>query len=1038
MTFNNPLNSYSSVRQQIVENYTLEENNYIEYLLSSIKINKVTETAITDLAAKLVQNVRNRHSDQKGILAFIRQYNLSTEEGVVLMCLAEALLRIPDAATADKLIKDKLRLSNWQQYLGESDSLFVNASTWGLMLSGKIIQIKPGIANNPGEYLNSLIRKTSEPIIRAALKEAMHIMGKQFVIAETIATAVLNDGLYSFDMLGEAAITPKMADDYFNSYCNAIKTVSQTKNNQNSISIKLSALHCRYELTQQQTLIAELYPKLKILIDTAIKFNVAITVDAEESNRLDIMLDAFEFMYHIAVKYQWPKLGLVVQAYQFRSLSILKWLNDISKKNSCNISVRLVKGAYWDTEIKLAQQQGLDYYPVFTRKENTDLSYLNCAQYLLQCDYLFAQFASHNAHTIAAIVHYSQDFNKTSYEFQRLFGMGDLLYDCLLTDYNIPCRVYAPVGNYKSLLAYLVRRLLENGANSSFVQRIENPDINIEVITQSPINNVNNNKIHHNPNIPLPHDIFLTESSKRKNSSGINLTDLHQLEQLTSAIKKNYTKLYEIKPDSNTAGKIMSSVNPANHDDVIGNFQLTTALDVNAALSQASKSFDTWSKTPVSERVMILLKLADLIEENKQALISLCVREAGRCTTDAISEIREAIDFCRYYSQQATLLFTPISLIGPTGETNCLTMHARGVIACISPWNFPIAIFTGQICAALVTGNCVLAKPAQQTSLCAFLITELCYQAGIPHDVLQLIPSSSAEISETLLAHPALSGVVFTGSHTSAHKIKITLASRSGAIIPFIAETSGMNALIVDSSALPEQVVIDVIQSAFNSTGQRCSSLRFLYVQEEIADDIIELLKGAVSQLTISDPQFLSTDMGPLIDQKSKDKIIRHIEFLDQNDFAMKIIDGRSSSVKYTNGYFISPSIYEILSMSLITEEVFGPVLHLIRYKQSNLTNIVNEINDSGFGLTLGIHSRITNTIEEVIKNARVGNIYVNRNIIGAVVGVQPFGGQQKSGTGPKAGGPNYLKTFCTEQHISNNITAIGGNSELYNGNYIT
>ncbi len=1009
MIFSNPIKNYVYSRQQIVDHYTLDENKYVTTLLSTLVSNSTTDQSIHELTTSLVKDVRARHSEQKGMLAFIRQYNLSTEEGVVLMCLAEALLRIPDSATANKLIKDKLRDSHWEQHLGESQSLFVNASTFGLMLSGKIIKFESYFTNPIGYYINALISKSSDAIIRGALKEAMHIMGKQFVIANTIENAVKNKDHYSFDMLGEAAITADAAHCYFESYMLAIKTVAMNNSNNkpNNISIKLSALHCRYDFAQQHTLINELYPKLQILLETAIEHNTAITIDAEESNRLDIMLDAFSFMYNIAVRHNWPLLGIVVQAYQYRSLFVLKWLNEITSYNACHISVRLVKGAYWDTEIKIAQQQGFAYYPVFTRKENTDLSYLCCAQYLFQCDAIYPQFATHNAQTIASIIQYSHGNKDKPYEFQRLFGMGELLYDCLTKRHNISCRIYAPVGDYKSLLPYLVRRLLENGANNSFVQQIENPNIDLSSITQSPFERVKKNSSHHNTLIPYPKNIFHHE---RENASGINLSNINEVTKLDFAFSE------------------------FQNADNMPTIKLATLDEINTALSLAKLAYPSWSNSTVSVRIECLMNLAELIEHNKYQLITLIVTEAGRCISDAISEVREAVDFCRYYAQQARALFDTESLASPTGETNVLSLHPRGIYTCISPWNFPIAIFTGQITAALVTGNCVLAKPAQQTSVCAFKIVELCYLAGVPKDVLQFIPSSSLVISDTLLLHPDLSGVVFTGSLASANKIKQTLASRPGAIIPFIAETSGMNAMIADSSALPEQLVLDVLSSAFNSAGQRCSSLRFLYLQDDIANDIIELLKGALSELRVSDPTLLSTDIGPLIDQKSKNKIIEHLQHLSNSDFATKIVDVNLDTPQLNNtDLLMQPAIYEIKQLAQITKEVFGPVLHIIRYQQKNLIKVIDEINNSGFGLTLGIHSRINSTVETVIKQAKVGNIYVNRNIIGAVVGVQPFGGLACSGTGPKAGGPHYLKSFCTEQLVTTNTTAIGGNQILLN-----
>jgi len=1060
MIFSSSIQDISPLRQKIVDHTVMDENKYLDYLLQAINPDSTSKPAIEKLAGYLVQQVRQRQAEQRGILVFIRQYNLSTEEGVVLMCLAEALLRIPDAATANKLIKDKLSNTNWEQHLGESHSLFVNASTWGLMLSGKLVNLDSKVTKNFNHYFYSLIGKSTEPVIRTALKEAMRIMGQQFVIAETIENAVNNNisknKTFSFDMLGEAAITNQMAEDFFKSYLQAINVISSNATStdltlSNSISIKLSALHPRYELSQRHKLIKELYPKLKRLIESAIQHNIAITIDAEESDRLDIMLDAFEYMYRIAVSNNWSGMGLAVQAYQYRSLPIIEWLNKLSCDSSCLITVRLVKGAYWDTEIKLAQQLGFEYYPVFTRKENTDLSYLCCAQRLLRCDKLYPQFATHNAHTIASIILYSKTRNSRSeittpkFEFQRLFGMGELLYDSLAKEYNIPCRIYAPVGPYKTLLSYLVRRLLENGANTSFVQRIENTEIAIASIVKSPIDQVKQNTNHYHPDITLPANLF---PDNRINASGINLSDMNCLNKINTIFIKKYTKQSivpaVISPIINGKSNInatiprhkINSINPADKNDLIATIELANENDITSAVESAQNAFQEWSTVDANIRANYFLKLSDLIEENKIELVSVIVREAGRCIPDAVSEIRETIDFCRYYAKQSLVLFQGKSLDGPTGETNILQFKPRGIYVCISPWNFPMAIFTGQLVAALVTGNCVLAKPAQQTSLCAYEIIKLCYRAGIPHSVLHFIPASSNDISVPLLNHPNISGVVFTGSLTSANNINSVLSKRTDGIIPLIAETSGMNTMIVDSSALVEQVVTDVIRSAFNSAGQRCSSLRVLFLQDEIADTIIELLLGAVKELMISDPKFLSTDLGPLIDTKSLDKIKHHNEFLSNSDFAKCIIAG--DVVKNCNGFFISPSIYEITRLAQIPDEVFGPVLHIIRYPQSHLSAVISEINNSGYGLTLGIHSRIASTIDKITTQTKVGNIYINRNIIGAVVGVQPFGGVGRSGTGPKSGGPNYLASFCTEQVISHNITAIGGNTQLLSLNPVS
>ncbi|MFV1985452.1 MAG: bifunctional proline dehydrogenase/L-glutamate gamma-semialdehyde dehydrogenase PutA, partial [Thiohalomonadales bacterium] len=685
MIFPYPVRKISSKRQKIVDTYTLDENTYIDYLLHKIKSDFSTEKSIEKLATNLVQQVRDRQSEQHGILAFIRLYNLSTEEGVVLMCLAEALLRIPDTATANKLIKDKLSSTNWEQHLGESNSLFVNASTWGLMLSGKLVQLKSNVTKNVNQYFYSLIGKTSEPVIRAALKEAMRILGQQFVISETIEDAIKHSEveLKSFDMLGEAAITDEMANSYFKSYLHAIKIISSKSTEKelilsNNISIKLSALHPRYEFSQQHKLKEELYPKLQQLINTAINYNVAITIDAEESNRLDIMLDAFEYMYEIAVTKNWPGLGLAVQAYQYRSRSVIKWLDELSCKFSCAMTVRLVKGAYWDTEIKLAQQLGFEYYPVFTRKENTDLNYLGNAQLLLACKFIYPQFATHNAHTIASIIFYSKTTTKNTtelpkFEFQRLFGMGELLYDSLLKEYNISCRVYAPVGTYKTLLSYLVRRLLENGANTSFVQRIENTEIAISTIIKSPIEQVKQNSNFSHPNITLPGKLY---ADGRNNASGINLTDTNQLDTINTNFVKCYQQHYIIQPIINGVSTLNSDAtrqkssiyNPANQSDFIGSVELANEDDVKSAMAFSKSAVQNWSELDIKVRTEYFLKLSNLIEENKIELISIIVREAGRCIPDAVSEIRETVDFCRYYARQALALFQTESLNGPTGE----------------------------------------------------------------------------------------------------------------------------------------------------------------------------------------------------------------------------------------------------------------------------------------------------------------------------------------------------------------------------------
>ncbi|MGD8940504.1 MAG: bifunctional proline dehydrogenase/L-glutamate gamma-semialdehyde dehydrogenase PutA, partial [Gammaproteobacteria bacterium] len=823
---------------------------------------------------------------------------------------------------------------------------------------------------------------------------------------------------------------------YLERYCHAIDAIGRSKRNAGNefdapgISIKLSALHPRFEFAQRERIANELIPRVVSLAQRARDAGIGLTIDAEEADRLSVTLDVLEAVYADPGLGDWQGLGLALQAYQKRALPVIKWLEDLASNKHRRIMLRLVKGAYWDTEIKRAQEQGLAGYPVFTRKVLTDLSYQACAKQILAAgDCFYPQFATHNAYTIAMIqtlVNPGQD-----YEFQRLHGMGQAVYaEVKRGDSPIKCRVYAPVGNHADLLPYLVRRLLENGANTSFVNRIENDKLPVEELIQDPVNSVKSLHSIPHPAIPLPRQLF---GDTRLNSIGLNFNDATTLQSLDQSFTKLSQQLWRGAPlidgkeSSGEAKAVVSAVDPS---VVIGHVVEAAADSVAEALTIADDIRDEWAYQPVEVRTAIAERTADLLEEHLEELTYLCVQEGGRCVKDAAAEVREAIDACRYYAAQARLTLTAHQLPGPTGESNTLSVHGRGVMVCISPWNFPVAIFTGQIIAALVAGNTVIAKPAHQTSLTAMRVVQLLHQAGIPSKALNLLPGKSSVISDPLLRDERVAGVIFTGSTEAAKTINLTLARRPGPIVPLIAETGGQNAMIADSSALPEQVVSDVITSAFNSAGQRCSALRVLFLQEDIAPRVIELLSGAVAELSVGNPLELSTDVGPLIDADRKSSVSAHISLLRKT--AKFICQANVDDALLAHNY-VAPTVFEIDSLALLKEEVFGPVLHIIRYKSNALDGVIDAINATRYGLTLGIHSRIESKANYIATRARVGNIYVNRNMIGAVVGVQPFGGEGLSGTGPKAGGPNYLQRLVAEQALTINTSAIGGNAALLN-----
>ena len=1010
--------------------------------------------AIQATAADLVRRVRARAHDQGAIEAFMRQYDLGSEEGVLLMCVAEALLRIPDPGTADKLIRDKLGDADWKRHMGQSDSVLVNASTWGLMLTGHLVDLADATRRDAHNAFKRLVGRIGEPMIRLAVRQAMRIMGHQFVMGRTIDEALARSRKgdnasyrYSFDMLGEGALTSQDALRYIDAYRAAIHAIGRHASAQRqddaqggvfaapSISVKLSALHPRYEHAKRERVLAELTPRVLELAQLAKKYDVGFTIDAEEADRLELSLDVIAAAYVDRSLDGWEGYGLAVQAYQKRAPFVIDFLADLARRSGRKIPVRLVKGAYWDSEVKRAQVDGQAGYPVFTRKPNTDVSYLANARRMLDAgDALYPMFATHNAHSIAAI---HQLANGRPFEFQKLHGMGDDLYaEVIPVDrFNVPCRVYAPVGSHEDLLPYLVRRLLENGANSSFVNRITDDNVAIDDLIRDPVATVAAFTSIPHPRIPLPRDLYRAQtakSSNRDNSMGINLANDDQLRALAADINAAVRdwRAMPLVPGATNVGAHITVSNPADRRETVGQWQAADSATVELALRNAVQAQFGWNQTPAAARAAILERGADLLEQRMPQFIALCTKEAGKTIADGVAEVREAVDFLRYYAAQARELFSaPEPLPGPTGESNTLQLSGRGVFVCISPWNFPLAIFAGQIAAALAAGNSVIAKPAEQTNLIGYAAVQLLHEAGVPAAVLQFLPGDGATVGAALTRDPRIAGVAFTGSTDTARAINRALAARDAAIAVLIAETGGQNALIGDSSALPEQLVKDALSSAFTSAGQRCSAARVLFVQEDIADKVISMLAGAMAELKVGDPGLLSTDIGPVIDSDALCLLAAHAQRM-RNE-AKLIAQAPMDPDVTAHGSFFAPSAWEIASIDRLQREVFGPALHVVRWKAGELDKVIDAINATGYGLTLGIHSRIDETIERIVSRVNVGNAYVNRNQIGAVVGVQPFGGQGLSGTGPKAGGPHYVPRFATEKTVTVNTTAAGGNASL-------
>lgn len=1039
-----PLPTLAELKTLITNNYVVDEENYVKELLQLVPQQPSQIQQLSQNATELVGRVREQAKGGDGIDAFLQQYSLDTNEGVILMCLAETLLRIPDASTADALIKDKLSGANWQQHLKSSDSLLVNASTWGLMLTGKVFKLggEDKKSSSIG-LLDKMVNKMGEPVVRSAMYAAMKIMGKQFVLGRDMGEALKASRkqrqrgyTHSYDMLGEAAITAKDAAKYLTSYRSAIEAIGAQKFTDShpappTISIKLSALHPRYDVANKDRVLSEMLDTMIELVQLARNLNVGINIDAEEADRLELSLELFEKLYQHPANRGWDGLGIVVQAYSKRALPVLMWITQLAQQQGDLIPVRLVKGAYWDSEIKLCQQLGLEGYPVFTRKASTDASYLACARFLLSKqtkNLIYPMFATHNAHTLVSIQQMADD-NQRDYEFQRLHGMGDELYDTWLSENpgkNV--RIYAPVGAHKDLLPYLVRRLLENGANSSFVHKLVDPKTPVSTLVDHPIDTLQKQTSLANHNIPLPRKIF----TDRANSNGLNLHIDSQHTPFIKGVKRFCGNQWQAGPlingQSVTTGNQQQVLSPQNRQQQVGTIYWADNNSVEQALKVASDGFAPWNNTPIEQRANALDKLADLLEANSHELIAMCTLEAGKSLQDGVDEVREAVDFCRYYAQQGRSLFAPSgNLPGPTGESNELFAIGRGVFVCISPWNFPLAIFLGQVAAALITGNSVIAKPAQQTGLIAHRTVQLAFEAGIPPYALQLLPGEGS-VGAALCQSETIGGVCFTGSTQTAKRINLSLAQREGPIVPLIAETGGQNAMIVDSTALPEQVVNDVIGSSFTSAGQRCSALRVLYVQEDVAERVIDLLQGAMQELTVGDPIEYKTDVGPVIDVQAQQKLKTHIQQISQQGM---LLSTAPMPDQCEQGSYVQPSAIEIKHINELTEEQFGPILHLIRFKANKLDDVIAQINGTGFGLTLGIHSRNESLALAIADRINAGNIYINRNQIGAVVGVQPFGGQGLSGTGPKAGGPHYLTRFISEKTLTNNITALGGNTTL-------
>ncbi|TXL69847.1 bifunctional proline dehydrogenase/L-glutamate gamma-semialdehyde dehydrogenase PutA [Vineibacter terrae] len=1008
-------------------------------LFADERLSPDREQRIDARARELIAAIRSHSAGLGGVEEMLREYSLSTREGLALMVLAESLLRVPDAATADRLIEDKLEQGDFTHHAAKSEAFLVHASAWALGVSARIIQA----GETPEGILAQLARRIGMPTVRTAIRQAMRVMGNHFVLGQTIEEALrrATSGAgrvfrYSFDMLGEGARTQADANRYFAAYAAAIAAIGAAAGNQKlpnrpGISVKLSALHPRYEAISRARVMRELVPRVIELARQAKAHDLNFTVDAEEADRLELSLDVIAATAADPALSGWDGFGLAIQAYQKRAQQVVDWVADLAAALDRRLMVRLVKGAYWDTEIKRAQERGLADYPVFTRKAMTDLNYIACAERLLQArPRLYPQFATHNALTVAAII--ERAGGSDGYEFQRLHGMGEALYEHLIeTLPGIACRTYAPVGGHRDLLAYLVRRLLENGANSSFVSVAADASVPVERLLVRPATLVGTPDAARHPRLVLPRDLY---GADRANARGVEFGDRAALDALLAEVRQGGSARFTAAPVIDgrpQAGAERSVVSPIDSATTVGEVIEATPELAASAMRAALAGFAAWRSTPAASRAAALRRAADLLEERRGRFLHLLQAEGGKTLDDAMAEVREAVDFCRYYAAEGSRLFgTGATMPGPTGETNMLRLRGRGVFVAISPWNFPLAIFLGQVSAALMAGNVVVAKPAEQTPLIAAQAVGLLHEAGVPVSALHILPGDG-RIGAALVAHPAVGGVVFTGSTEVARQINRALAAKDGPIVPLIAETGGINAMIVDATALPEQVIDDVITSAFRSAGQRCSALRLLCVQEDVADRMIEMIAGAARDLSLGDPRTISTHIGPVIDWEAKSRLDRHIARMKREAVTRYAGEIPPSLLEREASLYVAPHIFELPGSESLAEEVFGPILHVARFRADGLDQVLSAIEGTGYGLTLGVHSRIDATVERIESRLPVGNVYVNRNMIGAVVGVQPFGGSGLSGTGPKAGGPHYLQRFATEQTVTINTAAAGGNASL-------
>lgn len=1020
--FNFAFPTQTPLRQAVTDAYRRDEIEAVQDMLQRAQMTDEERNAASELARRLVTQVRSSRTKASGVDALMHEFSLSSEEGVALMCLAEALLRIPDNATRDRLIADKISEGNWKSHLNNSPSLFVNAAAWGLLITGKLTTNTS--EKNMGSALSRMISKGGAPLIRQGVNYAMRLLGKQFVTGQTIEEALQNGKerekmgyRFSFDMLGEAAYTEEDANRYYNDYVQAIHAIGKDAAGQgvyegNGISVKLSAIHPRYSRAQHERVMSELLPRLKELFLLGKKYDIGINIDAEEANRLELSLDLMEALVSDPDLAGYKGIGFVVQAYQKRCPFVIDYLIDLARRNSQKLMIRLVKGAYWDSEVKWAQVDGMEGYPTYTRKVHTDISYLACARKLLDAqDAVFPQFATHNAYTLGAI--YQMGKGK-DFEHQCLHGMGETLYDQVVGPQNLGrrVRVYAPVGTHETLLAYLVRRLLENGANSSFVNQIVDENISIDRLIKSPFDTIAEQGIHLHPALPLPRDLY---GKGRLNSQGVDFSNENVLqnlqEKLNQASSEDFHAASIVNGEARNVGEAQPVRNPADHNDVVGTVSFADAALAQEAIGAAVAALPEWSAKPASERADCLRRFADLLEQHTPALMMLAVREAGKTLNNAVAEVREAVDFCRYYANEAE---------------NTLPKDAKavGAIVAISPWNFPLAIFTGEVVSALAAGNTVIAKPAEQTSLIATYAVSLMHQAGIPTSALQLI-LGAGDVGSALTGDARIGGVIFTGSTEVARLINKALSKRDDSPV-LIAETGGQNAMIVDSTALPEQVCLDVLNSAFDSAGQRCSALRILCVQEDVADKMVNIIKGAMDELVVGKPTQLTTDIGPVIDAEAQQNLLAHINKMKGVAKAYHEIK-TAADVDDNNSTFVRPILFELNNLNELQREVFGPVLHVVRYRASELDQLIDQINAKGYALTSGVHSRIEGTVDHIRDRIEAGNIYVNRNIVGAVVGVQPFGGHGLSGTGPKAGGSFYLQRLVrTPEWVAPTLSRIG------------